>query len=294
MTRVLEWRIHVGAHKTATTHMQESLQAQRDWLLAKGLDFLPMRSVRALRLPPPSGRYDWRLRLRWPMRRCLEQAIVPLRRGPERVAISEENLIGRPIDLLTYPFYPDACRRLRPYDVLARHAQLHIFLGVRSFEKLLPSAYVQGLRFQHVKGGFEPVRAAAVQHPPSWTELVGRIQAAVPRARLSVWRFEDYRTDDLKIMSYFCGIDLPQRTPLPVPSRTRSPSAQAVAALEALDPVLDRAARVAAARKIADADLGDEPFDPFSPQEKSILSEAYEEDLANLARRFPGSLVRFG
>ena len=86
---VREWRLHLGAHKTATTHLQETLALRRDWLVAHGVDVLPMRAVWALRLPPPAGRYGWRLRLGWPMRRAIEAAVAQLRRGPGRIAISE-------------------------------------------------------------------------------------------------------------------------------------------------------------------------------------------------------------
>jgi hypothetical protein len=288
---IREWRLHLGAHKTATTHLQETLARRREWLLERDLDFLPMPAVRALRLPPPRGRYGWRLRLGWPMRHRIETAIASLRRGPGRIAISEENLLGGVRDLLGWPFYPDVPERLRPYATLAPAAELHVFLAVRGFDKLLPSAYTQQLRFRALPGGFDPIRAAVMKRSPSWTELVKRIRDALPRARLTVWRQEDYRVHDWAILSRFCGVDIPEGERLPRPVGTRSPSAQAVAAFEALDPGLNREARVRAAEAIVAADGGEARFEPFSESERRLLGEAYEEDLMRMQREFPYVLM---
>jgi hypothetical protein len=292
---VREWRLHLGAHKTATTHLQETLALRRDWLVARGVDVLPMPAVRALRLPPAAGWKAWRLRLGWPMRRAIEAAVAPLRQGPGRVAISEENLIGFPQHLMGGPFYPKAARRLAGFGALAAGGRLHVFFAVRSFERLLPSAYIQRLRHHpHPRlDGFGPIRAAALRQPPSWTELLLRLRDTLPGARFTVWRQEDYRAHDWRILSCFCGVEIPPGERLADPPRTRSPSARVVAALETLDLGLVGPARVEAARRIVDADTGDEPFDPFPEAEKRLLAEAYAADLAELERRLSGALLWF-
>ena len=166
---------------------------------------------------------------------------------------------------------------------------------MRGFERLLPSAYVQRLRHHPDPGldGFGPIRAAALRQPPNWTELLLRLRDTLPGARFTVWRQEDYRAQDWRILSCFCGVEIPPSERLADPPLTRSPSARAVAAIEALDPGLVGPARVEAARRIVDADTGDEPFDPFTEAEKRLLAEAYAADLAELDRRLPGTLLRF-
>ena len=55
-------RLHLGAHKTATTHFQRTLGRHRDALLALGVDFVPAGELReAIRRQPhwlclPGGR----------------------------------------------------------------------------------------------------------------------------------------------------------------------------------------------------------------------------------------------
>ncbi|MGM0583461.1 MAG: hypothetical protein ACQEUZ_02255 [Pseudomonadota bacterium] len=289
MQPIREWRIHVGAHKTATTHFQDALAARREALRALGVDFLPRDAVRGARpLPSAASR---RFRLEWPPRRDPGRTLARLRSGPDRIALSEENILGVSGDLLSWPFYPRLARRLRPFDSLADGAELTLFLSVRGFEGLLPSAYAQALRTRPVPGGFGPIAAAALDSPPSWLELVRRIAAAAPRARLRVWRFEDYLTREQEILSRFCGVAAPPADRLPPPDFTRTPSARAVARIEALSPLLPRALHKIAARRIIASDGSDEKFSPFSPSQRSLLREACEEDLARLQRELPGVLM---
>ncbi len=43
---ITTWRIHIGAHKTATTHVQEILTLMRPQLVARGIDFIDNHTVR--------------------------------------------------------------------------------------------------------------------------------------------------------------------------------------------------------------------------------------------------------
>ena len=44
---VSNWRIHIGAHKTATTHLQQTLAAIRPRLVEQGIDPIPLAALRA-------------------------------------------------------------------------------------------------------------------------------------------------------------------------------------------------------------------------------------------------------
>jgi len=288
-----QWRVHVGAHKTATTHLQDTLAARRTALQALGVDYLTREALRGLRLPVAAeGRFAWRRRLGWPLRRRLESRIAPLRSGPACVALSEEDLLGSCAELLDWPFYPRAGRRLAAFAALAGHAEVEIFLSVRGFAGVLPSAYVQVLRWRAVPGGFAPIRAAALARPPSWAELARRLARALPQARLTVWRAEDYRAHEAAVLSRFCGVAVPAGEALPPPERTRSPPAGVVAALEGLDPgLVGHGPRAAALARTGPAPARGAAFMPFSEAERALLSEAYDADLARLAREMPGVLL---
>lgn len=303
---VTQWRIHVGAHKTATTHLQETLSTVRADLADRGVDFIPtLPLVREQRFAEVlwQRRPIARLPILGPvaMRDAIETAVEPVRIGPEVVVLSEENILGLPRDILATPFYPQAAQRVGRLASLGLRADLRLFLSIRSYDRLLPSAYAEALKHASPPpGGFAAVRSRLLAAPPSWFELVERIRAAAPGVPLRIWRQEDYRANDRAIMEGLCGRPLGPLPRLPDPARTRSPSGAAIAAAEALPADLSYAERLARVRRIyaepgADpgVDPGEARFQPFDESERRRLRALYDADLERIARVFPDMLMAF-
>ena len=282
------WRVHIGAHKTATTHLQDVLEACRPSLLAGGVDFIPRHQSRLLRFHNHTGRGNWRLMAGgMPMRRRMAAMIEPYRSGPGTVILSDENIPGLATALLGGPFYPQAEERLQPFAALARAVPVTLFVSIRSPDTLLPSAYAQVLRSRPMPGGFEPIRRQALADPPRWQPFIDRLSRAVPDAHIKFWRFETYRQHDRAILSRFTGVDLPELPPIEAPSSTRSPSAEAMARIEALDPKPTPEAYAAAVAQIIDTDTGADQYAPFSAVETECLRKAHEADIENIRRLHP-------
>ena len=297
---VRQWRIHVGAHKTATTHLQETLTLVRDGLARRGVDFIPNPLVRETGL----ARRLWERRpiARLPfvgpahMRDAIGATVEPLRLGPGVVVLSEENVIGRPEQIFAEPFYPQVAQTVGRLASLAGRAELVLFLSIRGYDSFLPSAYAEHLKHSAPPpGGFEGMRARLVARPPSWHDLVRRIRAAAPGASLRIWRQEDYRANDAAIMEAVCGCPLPPLPEISDPNWTRSPSASAIAEAEGIPPGLPHAERLARVRDIYLAsDPGSDRFRPFSAAERQSLRAAYEADLERIARDHPDAIMTFG
>ena len=103
MTAAQEWRIHLGAHKTATTHLQDTLGAHREALNRHGVDFLPGARFNPLlrRFSRPKGfrRALWR---HWPapVRREFLRDLDRLCRDAGTVLVSDEDFLGYSQDQL--------------------------------------------------------------------------------------------------------------------------------------------------------------------------------------------------
>ncbi len=296
---VRQWRIHVGAHKTATTHLQETLAAVRDDLAGQGIDFIPNPLVRARNLGPALARRRPIARLpilgNARMRDAIEAVLAPLRIGPEVVALSEENIVGVPEHMLMVPFYPQAAQRIGRLASLAGRAEVVLFLSIRSYDTLIPSAYVETLKHGvPAPGGFAAAWAGLRAAPPSWFDLVARIRAAAPGVALRVWRQEDYRANARAIMEAFCGRALGPLPEISDPTWTRSPSAAAIATVEALPGDLSHAERLARVRAVfAAAEPGADRFQPFAAAERQRLRARYAADLERIAHAWPDVLMRF-
>lgn len=295
-SRSTEWRIHIGAHKTATTHLQDTLANCRTELFGAGIDYIPRDLMRSVRI-----RSGWSALRQTPLgraigRRTFQRALSPLMQGPRVVAISEENLIGTSRGLLTPLIYPDAAKRLAPFEALARISNVRLFLSIRRFDEVLPAAYVQTLKERRAhddtKRGFEPIRKNALQNPPRWFDLVARLKAILPSADLKIWKFEDYVRCETDVMTAFCGVKVQPIEPLPPPKETRTPSAHAVAKLESVDSTMSVEDRRIAVERVMDEDDGRSKFQPFSAEERLRLGEYYCEDIERLQSEYPGIFLK--
>src|SRR6476469_7624088 len=106
---VRNWRIHIGAHKTATTHLQQTLAAIRPRLVEQGIDPIPLVALRASGLARML--IERRIATRMPLlrgiavRHLVAGLLGPLRQGPQTLILSEEKLLGAPRRIFDEPAY---------------------------------------------------------------------------------------------------------------------------------------------------------------------------------------------
>lgn len=293
---VREWRFHLGGHKTATTHIQYRLEAMRPVLMERGLDvLLPESGVRPLVLnriaeSPPKL---WQLR-----RRKTEQLTTPLetlRRGGERVLVSEELLLGRMVSLADGRFYDKSYYLAGLLEALSKTAPVHLFLSTRALDGFLPSAYAQILRHRAPPaGGFDALAQAARSQPMRWSNVVQMLRKHAPSARLQVWPYEAYKDNADQVLGALCGLtDMPPLPDVPPPARTQAGAAPAVAAAEAItDTTLslkDRKTKVSAI--YADPAFAGPRYDPISPDNRAIFQDLYRADWDWIRQHAPETIL---
>jgi len=294
---VTDWRVHLGAHKTATTHLQGALAAKKGQLRRAGVEYLPLHRMRQAKVQELRKRLDAE-GVRGPARRAaLTEALLP--KGPRcaTVALSDENLIGIPMTLLRQGLYPRAHRMVKFLSRLGGDgATLRFYLATRSLDTLLPSTYAEATRRRHLEGGFDAVRRRILSDPPRWSRLVADIRKAAPEAKLRVWRYEDYPSRARKVAELFLGVDPGDLDEGKRPGGTATPSARAVAEAEALPPELSVDERWARTSKIYGAHPAtgrDDKYNPLTEEERAALRADYDADLARLEAEHPGVMMRW-
>lgn len=290
------WRIHLGAHKTGTTHVQDLLALRRTELAEIGIDYPTRAMLRKARFakhvsPLRGGLKDTRWLVR--LRRFLMLRRIRGDRPATTRLISEEQILGLSDGLLRPELYPNATIRLGRLRELTGGEPTTLFLSVRNPADGIPSAYAQCLRvgFRYIPR-IEDVIQQALARPPSWTHLARRIKAAFPEAQLVVWRLEDYTRNPGAYLDLLVGKPLDNWPILEAPASTRSLSATTLARIRDLDPGLSQAEHEARCAELAAGDTGQPRYRPFSETEVAALTRAYEADLATMEREFPGMLRR--
>ncbi|PIE10704.1 MAG: hypothetical protein CSA72_06395 [Rhodobacterales bacterium] len=197
--RTVSVALHVGAHKTATTHLQKTLIQNRPLLAEAGLRVLTPDNLRK----PGRSIND-----RFGINGAPEIEASGIRRlrsmlpdDRERLVLSEENFIGTirsPEDRLTLPLYPKAAQRIAALVDKLAPAPVDVFLAVREPSSFLTSCYGQFLLGGHM------VSPAAffLDHGPGdvdWVDLVRRIRAVPGLRMLGVWPYESYPRNGLHL-----------------------------------------------------------------------------------------------
>ena len=278
-------RVHLGAHKTATTHLQKALHKHRAALRAADIDF-----IRPVQLRAALAAGEGRLRLPWREAARFRTAIDGLRTGAETLAISEENLPGQIRDLFDDVPYRNLATRVGQLARLAGDTPLSLFLSIRPFDRLWPSAHAEALRHHaHDPARIDRLRRIARRRPPSWTDVVARLQRACPRATIRVWRYEDHELHWRALAAAFVGADTGAIASVTRPKGSMSPCAEGVRLAEAVT-ARERRAEVAAIYAAHPAASGD-AYAPFDAAEVAALSRRYDEDVAALRAR--GQLMVF-
>lgn len=184
--------IHLGAHKTASTHLQHSLRQVRDGLREAGLALVDPNLLRG---DPLSLSLILAQGMGGPDEAGARQVLRDLRQGCPDLLISEENILG-----LTHrsrlfsrkgELYPRAAARLRHVIALAGDEPAVLYLSLRDPASFIVSAFAlqvaggKEIDLDSYLCGRDPARSV-------WLDLVGRLAAVEEVLRIVLWRYEDY------------------------------------------------------------------------------------------------------
>lgn len=275
---------HIGAHKTATTHLQVSLETAADSFAAHGVRYLgPER----FRLPGQSLQALFGLELGKPRaapKRDAVAQLAALAKGADRLVISEENFIGP----LNFPKgggmrlrYKTAADRIAALTA-ALGQEVSLFLAIRQPTTFLNSAYCQAL----LGGQAIPVVPYLKRNPLSsvdWLALARGLAETHGVKDITVWRYEDYRALFPHIVTALIGNEAAPAVTPHDRQINKGLSMQAVAEVlhRANDAEIDVPASVA--RHLLSTDMGFAPFDAFAPDDHAASAAEYAVQWAAMA-----------
>ncbi len=264
--------LHLGAHKTGTSHLQAALSLNAASLAAVGALAPPLTEIRreATRLlgAEPDGARAWLLGL--------------ARTDAARIVISDENLPGRLAAVARGGrLYPALARRLAPFAEWPGPVEVHLTL--RSYETFWPAIWLETL-LHRAAAPWAAFAAGVAPERARWPELVSRIERRFPGAQMVLWAYEGYREGWRDRFQRLTGGAVATLAP---PETVRpslpAPAAEELDRLAASEPDRVRA-RARALRRAAPAGP---PFRPFAEAEARRLASLYAADLETLAARHP-------
>lgn len=210
--------IHLGAHKTASTHLQYSLRLVREDLRAGGVLYLDPSMLRDEQVPlqralnaGPGGEAD----------EVCTHGLMELMQDCPHLLLSEENILGGTHRTNLYSgrglVYPYAARRLRQVIAIAGGGPVTLYLGLRDPAGFNVSAFALQVSLGNEIGladylsGRDPTKVG-------WNWLVKRLIAIEEVARIVIWRYEDYAQLRPQILADMLPGGLEAIVPEPAPS----------------------------------------------------------------------------
>jgi hypothetical protein len=231
-------KFHLGAHKTATTHFQQTLEAMQISLNQDNIHYEPLsvtrKKVSKLRRHVKRNPY---FLLSSPTKRqqtVCDKLIDPEYNHIEIFLRSEENILGRAVDACDTSLYRHSDTRLRFLTYVTQQFDTHMYVSIRHFADVFIGAYITALRFNphyaiHAKKRL--LKQLSDGATVSWLPLLENINkfSDLP---LTVWSQEYYKSHCTKIIKHFIGrddIDIPSIKP---PTCTKTPSYKAIEHIE--------------------------------------------------------------
>lgn len=276
--------LHLGAHKTASTHLQKSLDKNAALLKENDVRYYGPKYLRhkdhafldLFGLRPDgvsTGDRNGPAQIEW------------LAKGARRVVLSDENILGPVFDRLNPGvLYPQADIRVESFVNAIGDHPVSLFLATRE-----PSSWVASLYSQRVVGGeTRSFRKFVGTNKPCalrWSNLVDRLRKVTSLSGIFLWRKEDYPEVAAPVLRRMVGWRL---GPLVGRIDGKVNAGLSGAAIEQLllwnteGQKNETLSRVKEAKELLpiSADMG--PFDPWTETDKTKSRDAYAEDIEQI------------
>jgi hypothetical protein len=188
--------LHLGAHKTATTFIQNTLELNISTLHDHGIEY-PTLSFLRDNITPLVGRDNDSIRIYF--HKILNSEY-------DRVIFSDENFIGVPPSLLrSGRLYPDLINRMRIFA--DQFSELEVYFTIRSYEQFWPSYYVEIIRHQPFMSWQEFLFHFEFESA-NWFDVVSRLVDLFGAEHIKILDYSNFRSQEDQYFRQLIGADL--------------------------------------------------------------------------------------
>jgi hypothetical protein len=207
----LDLALHIGAHRTGSTMVAQSLAAtivaHPDCGVAlwgpRRLRDIPGFQVATQRLDEDIKPIDKTAAIGLDQRASLiaRDAAKERDRGIHTLILSEENFIGgMRNNFQTGVFYPDVAHRLASFDSLLPMSPLRVALGVREYGAVWTSAYHCRPQSGRAVPDIALTRKTLIDNKRGWLEVANAVREVWPDADIMIWQQEHLALSGAQIM----------------------------------------------------------------------------------------------
>jgi len=179
--------LHLGAHKTATSHFRALLSGNQTLLDKHDVvapDALTIRREITQLLPTMAPGTPLPARPKTLLNR--------LSQGHANLYMLDENIIGTPVSLFgNGRIYPRAAIRLGRALRLLDGAEIRVFLSIRNPVGFVRASYLETVR-NNGFSAFDEYLARTPLEGLRWLPLLKDLRKCAPGLPIHVWRYEDY------------------------------------------------------------------------------------------------------
>lgn len=274
--------LHIGAHKTATTYIQNTLHNNQETLANKGIAYIPLSEMR-------TGLTANLMNLDQKASETLSSILNATSfQDFERLIISDENIIGGFNDIVKYnEVAPYGAKRLARLKQVFKGYNLEVCFSIRKQDEYISSMYCEYLRsagkyisFKEFIKGFDFLAFR-------WTDLITKFNNAVGNNALTVFSYDNFCENEKDIFEKLIGENADFLEEVTDKKMRSSFSNKTIEIIDHLAIKFHHNFVVRFADVIEDKIIEierNERFDPWSESEKNILNENYLSDIEALKK----------
>jgi len=278
-------KLYIGAHKTATTHIQSVLEHNHKNLEQHNIKLSTPNELRKSWLPNF-------------LNLCHKKDLSHMEDLKKELPtkgiwiLSDENFTGTPYDFKIHKgMYPNVGQRLKCLKELFPNAKIELYFSIRSYETFYRSTYLEVVRNRGYIPFQEYYNEEQFKHN-SWVDVIEMFTSVIPEENITLWRYEDIKTLMPTIINNITGLNNAKELILnyPIQKTRESLSKKTIEVLASLSDVMSQKESKKTIEILNNKyPLGDKysKFISFTHKKQKEFQLQYKENIFNIKKTYP-------